>query len=214
MVSIPSQTSSGWGAQIIARIVGFTCLFGFLADMVALTLPLGAGAAWRVGLLQQLGDRSIVLLFGLALIILSFWDSPQLRKPFAYISLATGVLFLLLCILVIRDSLALQSQAVDRISQEAQQLQTQVEQSKTNPEITANATPEDFAQALTAIESQADTLKQNAKTTLTKTSLAGTSNFVVMGIGLLSLGRVGLGGVGGMAPRVSGGSRKQRRVSS
>jgi hypothetical protein len=214
MVSIPPQTSSGLGGQAIARIVGFTCLFGFLADMVALTFPLGAGAAWRVGLLQQMGDRSIVLLFGLALIIFSFWDSPQLRKPFSYVSLGVGVLFLLTCILVIRDSLTLQSLAVDRISQEAQQLQTQVEESKTNPEITANATPEDFAQALAAIESQANTLTQNAKTTLTKTSLASTSNFVVMGIGLLGLGRVGIGGVGGAAPRGSVGSRKQRRVNS
>lgn len=212
MVSMPTQTSAGLAGQMIARIVGFTCLFGFLADMIALTFPLGAGAAWRVGLLQQMGDRSIVLLFGLALVIFSFWEIPQLRKPFSYLSLAVGVIFLLTCILVIRDGLVLQSRAVEQINQEAQTLQTQVEEGRSNPEISANVSPEEFSQALATIETQAETLTQNAKTTLTKTSLASTSNFVVMGIGLLGLGRVGIGGAGGSSVR-SVPSRKQRRVN-
>ncbi|PSR19096.1 hypothetical protein C8255_04090 [filamentous cyanobacterium CCP3] len=211
MVSIPTQT--GLGGQAIARIVGFTCMFGFLADMIALTFPLGAGAAWRASLLQQMGDRSIVLLIGLALLIYGFWENSGLRKPFSYAALAVGVAFLLSSILVIRDGLVLQSQAIDRIGQEATELQTQVEQGRNNPEITANATPEDFAQALQAIDTQAATLKQNAKTNLTKASIASTSNLVVMGIGLLGLGRVGIGGAGGSAMGDSK-SRKQRRVNA
>ncbi len=213
MVSIPTQTPTGLGGQAIARIVGFTCLFGFLADMVALTFPFGAGAAWRASLLQQMGDRSIVLLIGLALLIYGFWENTRLRKPFAYAALAVGVAFLLSSILVIRDGLVLQSQAIDTIGQQATELQTQVEQGRTNPEITANATPEDFAQALQAIDTQAETLKQNAKTNLTKASIASTSNLVVMGIGLLGLGRVGIGGAGGSAMGNSK-SRKQRRVNA
>lgn len=213
MVSIPTQTPTGLGGQAIARIVGFTCLFGFLADMVALTFPFGAGAAWRASLLQQMGDRSIVLLIGLALLIYGFWENTRLRKPFSYAALAVGVAFLLSSILVIRDGLVLQSQAIDTIGQQATELQTQVEQGRSNPEITANATPEDFAQALQAIDTQAETLKQNAKTNLTKASIASTSNLVVMGIGLLGLGRVGIGGAGGSAPSGSK-SRKQRRVNA
>jgi hypothetical protein len=144
-------------------------------------------------------------------VIFSFWEVPQLRKPFSYLSLAVGVVFLLACILVIRDGLSLQSQTIDRINQEAQTLQTQVEEGRSNPEISANVSPEEFSQALAAIETQAETLTQNAKTTLTKTSLASTSNFVVMGIGLLGLGRVGIGGAGGSVRSVP--SRKQRRVN-
>jgi hypothetical protein len=208
MVSISNQASySATGGQIIARIVGFTCLFGFLADIVALTFPLGNGAAWRVGLLQQVGDRSIVLLFALALILFSYIDQQQLRKPFAYVAMVIGVLFLLSSILVIRDGLVLQSQTVDRIGQQAEELQTRVEESKTNPEITANVSPDDFETALRQIDDQANTLKQNARTSLTKTSLASVSNLVVVGIGLLSLGRFGIGG--SSAPRVTK-TRKKR----
>ncbi|NMF83056.1 hypothetical protein [Nodosilinea sp. P-1105] len=73
MASLSNSSSIGFGGQSIARIVDFTCLFGFLADMLALALPFGAGAAWRATLLQQMGDRSIVLLMGLALLVYGFW---------------------------------------------------------------------------------------------------------------------------------------------
>lgn len=208
MVSIPHQSSySVSSGQAIARIVGFTCLFGFLADMIALTFPLGSGAAWRVGVLQQAGDRGIVLLFALALILFSFLDQQQMRKPFAYAAMVIGILFLLSSILVIRDGLNLQTQAIDRIGQQAQELQAQVEQSKSDPEITANVSPDEFEAALQQINAQAETLKQNAKSSLTKTSISSISNLVVVGVGLLSLGRFGIGG--GSAPRQA--VRKSRR---
>ncbi len=212
MASLPNSSPSDLGGKAIARIVGFTCLFGFLADMVALALPIGAGAAWRASLLQQMGDRSIVLMIGLALLIYGFWEAARLRKPFSYVALVVGVAFLLSSILVIRDGLVMQSQAIETIGQQAGELQTQVEQGRANPEITANATPEDFAQALQAIDTQAETLKQNAKTSLTKASIASVGNLVVMGIGLLGLGRVGIGGASGSALGGSK-SRKQRRVN-
>lgn len=154
-----------------------------------------------------MGDRSIVLIIGLALLICGFLENSRLRKPFSYAALAVGVAFLLSSILVIRDGLTLQTQTIDRIGQEATQLQTQVEQSRTNPEITANATPDDFAQALQAIDAQAATLKQNAKASPTKASLSSVSNLVVMGIGLLGLGRVGIGGASGSAMGAAAASR-------
>ena len=212
MVSTPTQSAVGFGGQAIARIVGFTCLFGFLADMIALALPIGAGAAWRASLLQQMGDRSIVLLIGLALLIYGFWENSGLRKPLSYAALGVGVVFLLSSILVIRDGLALQSQAIETIGQRVGELQFQVEQSRSNPEIIANATPEDFAQALQAIDAQAAALTQNAKTSLTKASMVSVSNLVVIGIGLLSLGRVGIGGA--TAGPSGHKSRKQRRVNA
>ena len=212
MANMPTQPSTGFGGQAIARIVGFTCLFGFLADMIALALPFGAGAAWRATLLQQMGDRSIVLLIGLALLVYGFWQNASLRKPFSYAALGVGVLFLLSSILVIRDGLTLQTQTVEQINQQATQLQTQIEEGRNNPEITANATPDDFAQALQALDSEAATLKQNARTSLTRASLASVSNLVVIGIGLLSLGRVGIGGA--TAGPSGHKSRKQRRVNA
>lgn len=49
MVSMSTQTSTGFAGQMIARIVGFTCLFGFLADMIALTFPPGGGGGLAGG---------------------------------------------------------------------------------------------------------------------------------------------------------------------
>ncbi|HEY9879622.1 MAG TPA: hypothetical protein V6D29_14285 [Leptolyngbyaceae cyanobacterium] len=193
MVSFPNQISSGsFGGPILCRIVGLACLFGFLVDMTVLALPPGSGAAWRVGILQQMGDRSIILLFGIALVAYSVWDSPQVRKLVSYAALSVGVLFLLFCILVIRDSLVLQDQALANIGKQAAELQTQVEQTRAKPDPNISVTPEQFEQATQQIDLQAKTLKQNAKTTITRSGIASTSNFVVVGVGLISLGRVGM----------------------
>ncbi|MGF1569840.1 MAG: HpsJ family protein [Nodosilinea sp.] len=211
MTNIPTPRSTYLpSGLLIARIVGFTCLAGFVVDMLALVLPPGAGAGWRVSLLQQMADRSIVLMLALALLLYGFWDILGLRKLVAYCSLGIGVAFLMVCILVIRDGLTLQSQAVDRIGQQAQELQTQIEQSKTNPDIFSRTPAEEFAQAAQAVDNQADVLKQQAKASLTKASIASTSSFVVMGIGLISLGRVGLGGTTGLVS--PSGSKKARKA--
>lgn len=194
MVSISSSASANsLGGQVIARIVGFTCLAGYLFDVAMLAFPIGAGAAWRSGVLQQMGDRSVVLFLGLAFILYSFWDNKALRKPFAYAAMGVGMFFLLLCLLVIRDTLVLQTRAAETIGSQATELQTQIEQGRTNPEITANATPQDFENALRQVETQAETLTQNAKTSITKLGITSLGNLVIAGIGLLSLGRVGIG---------------------
>ncbi|MBD2109850.1 hypothetical protein H6F49_23155 [Nodosilinea sp. FACHB-13] len=159
--------------------------------MTALTFPLEWGTAWRVGLLQQMGDRSIVLLIGVALLIYSAWENQSLRKMLGFLAMGLGTLFLLICMFVVRESFLLHSQAIDNIGNQVSQLQTQVEAGRSNPEVMANATEDDFANALRAIDTQAETLRQNAKTTITRSAIASTSNFAVVGIGLLSLGRLG-----------------------
>ncbi|MGG6238253.1 HpsJ-like protein, cyanoexosortase C-associated [Nodosilinea sp. AN01ver1] len=201
MVGASNSVSSSFvDGQGIARIVGMTCIVGFVVDMTALVFPLGAGTAWRVGLLLQMGDRSIVLLIGIALLIYSAWESQGLRKLLAYLSLGLGAFFLLMGMLVVRDSFALYSQTIANIGNQVSQLETQVEASRSNPEITANATEDDFTNAVRAIETQAETLRQNAKTSITRSGVASTSNFAVVGISLLSLGRLSAGakGRGGM----------------
>ena len=66
-------------------------------------------------LLQQMGDRSIVLLIGIGLLIYSAWENQNLRKPLGLLALGLGTLFLLICLLVVRDSFSLRSQAIDNI---------------------------------------------------------------------------------------------------
>ena len=153
---------------------------------------MGSGALWRFGILQQVGDRSIVLVFGVALLIYGCWDITMRRKFFSYLGLGLGVAYLLTCVLVISDGLKVQAQAVNQINQRAQQLQTQVEQSRNNPDIKAKATPKDFENAQKSIEAQAFTMTENAKNGSTKKSIIVASNFLIMGVGFLSLGRLGI----------------------
>ncbi|HSM81644.1 MAG TPA: hypothetical protein VLS96_08155 [Nodosilinea sp.] len=197
-------------SQGIARIVGMTCILGFLVDMTALIFPLGSGTAWRMGLLLQMGDRSIVLLIGMALLIYSAWGDMGLRKAVGYLGLGLGTLFLLIGLFVIRESFSLHGQTLNNIDNQASQLQAQVEAGRSDPEIAANTTEDDFVAASQAINTQAESLRRNAKATITKTGVAGTSNFIVVGIGLLSLGRLAMGPQG----RVAGRSTKKLRKPS
>jgi hypothetical protein len=97
-------------------------------------------------------------------------------------------------ILVISDGLKVQNQATANIDQRVEQLQTQVEQSRQNPEISGRTSPEEFDNALKSIEGQAYLATENAKNNLTKASIVIASNFLIVGLGLLSLGRFGIGG--------------------
>lgn len=203
------EPNSGSAGQTIARIVGLICVVGFIADVLGLVLPPGSGASWRFGVLQQVGDRSIVFLLGIALLIYGCWESQLRRKPLSYAALGLGVAYLLTCVLVISDGLKVQSQATANIGQRVEQLQNRIEQSRNNPEISAKAKPQDFDNALKSIESQAYTAAENAKNTVTKSSIVIASNFLIVGLGLLSLGRFG---IGGSLNKASQGRLKVRRA--
>jgi len=203
------EPNSGPAGQTIARIVGLICVVSFIADVLGLVLPPGSGASWRFGVLQQVGDRSIVFLFGIALLIYGCWESQLRRKPLSYTALGLGVAYLLTCVLVISDGFKVQNQATANIDQRVEQLQTQIEQSRNNPEVSAKAKPEDFDNALKSIESQAYTAAENAKNSVTKSSIVIASNFLIVGLGLLSLGRFG---IGGSVNKASQGRLKVRRA--
>ena len=94
-------------------------------------VPIGAGAAWRASLLQQMGAIGNYPLIGLALLIYGFSeDFPPAQTVFLCSPRGWGCVFAL----------------------------------------------EEFAEALQAIDTQAETLKQNAKTSLTKASISSISN--------------------------------------
>lgn len=207
--TIVQDPSSGSAGQAIARIVGLICVIGFIADILGLILPPGSGATWRFGLLQQVGDRSIVFLFGIALLLYGCWESQLRRKPLSYAALGLGVAYLLTCILVVSDGLKVQNQAAANIDQRVEQLQSRVEQGRNNPEITARTNPEDFDNALKSIEVQASLAAENAKSSVTKSSIVIATNFLIVGLGLLSLGRFGIGGTLRKAPQ---GRLKTRRA--
>ena len=182
------------GGQTICLIVGLTCLLGFIVDTLVLgTPPAPFSLEWRVNLLQQIGDRSIILLFSAALLMYAFLDQRQLKRSLGFVCLVLGVAFMLSCVLVIRDSLILQSETLQNITNQEQQAQSQIEEARegslTLPE---SVTPEQLKQASQQLSSQASTLKQNARQGITKAGVASMGNLIAVGLGMLGLGRLGI----------------------
>ncbi|WP_326522198.1 HpsJ-like protein, cyanoexosortase C-associated [Leptothoe sp. PORK10 BA2] len=178
----------------ICLIVGLTCLLGFLVDTLVLSTPPDPlGLEWRVNLLQQMGDRSIILLFAVALLMYAFWDQRSLKRPLGFICLVLGVAFMLSCVLVIRDSLILQKEALQNISNQEQQALSQIEEARGgNLNLPESVTPEQLQQASQQLSSQASALKENTRQGITKAGVGSMGNLIAVGLGLLGLGRLGI----------------------
>ena len=193
-----SQTNAGHNPQTpaaksICLIVGFTCLLGFLVDMLVLTTPPDVFALeWRINVMQQVGDRSIVLLLGVGMLMFSIFEQRSLKRSLGYVCLAVGVAFILSCGVVIRDNLVFQKQALQNISNQEQQIQAQIEQVQQGGSLPEQVTLEQLQQASQQLTRQATTLKQNARQGITKSSVASLGNLIAVGLGMMGLGRLGI----------------------
>ena len=193
MTTLSAQNfTASYNPKGLCRIVGFACLAGFLVDLLVLTFPPTlTSTEWRLGFMQQMSDRSVILLFGLALIMYGIIDLRQWRRRLAMVCLVLGILFNLSSILVIRDGLTLQQQALTNISNQASQLQSQIEKVQQNPQAAPNVTPEQLQQASQAVSNQTMALKQNAKTSVFKTGVSSVGNLIIIGLALIGLGQYG-----------------------
>lgn len=193
MSPVPVYSSASINSQaskVLCQIVGFVCLVGFTIDMLTLILPPDLfSLEWRIGVLQQLGDRSIVFLFGVALVLYGVLDSRRWLKSFALMCLLIGSAFLLSSILVIRDGIAYQQQALTSINHQVTQLQTQIRQVQNGAALPENITLEQLQQASQQVSSQAETLKQTTRAGVTKAGFSSVGNLAVVGLGLIGLGR-------------------------
>lgn len=185
------QPSAG---KNICLIVGLTCLLGFLVDTLVLSTPPNPfDLQWRVNVLQQVGDRSIILLFSIALLMYAFFERRQIKRPLGYACLAIGIAFILSCVLVIRDSLILQKETLQNISNQEEYVRSQIDEARTgDSELQAPLTPEQLKQASQQLSTQATTLKQNARQGITKAGVASMGNLIAVGLGMLGLGRLGI----------------------
>jgi hypothetical protein len=197
MASISTPKSNNpaiaYSAAGIAKIVGLACLAGFSIDMAVLILPPELGSVeWRSGIMQQFADRSIILLIGAALTLFGSLDSRRWLKNLSLLSLLTGVLFFFMSLLVVADSISLQRKAISTIGTQSAQVQSRIEQAQANPSaLGANVTPENLAQAEIQLKAQTTALTSNAKKSVLKLGVSSVSNLVIVGLGLISLGRYG-----------------------
>jgi hypothetical protein len=189
----PAAAASSLSAAVLCRLTGMACLAGFTVDTLVLGFPANPGdLAWRASFLQQVGDRSIILLFGMALLMYGFMESRAWRKRLAMLSLAIGIAFQLSCVLVIRDSASLQKQALGRIGEQATQIETRIAEARTNPELAAKLTPDQIDSAAKQLTIQSETLEKKAKTGIFRAGLSSVGNLLIVGLSLLLLGRYGL----------------------
>ncbi len=193
MTTIPSQNFTvSYNPKGLCRIVGFACLAGFLVDLVVLLFPPSLGnVEWRIGVLQQLGDRSVVLLLGLALTMYGILDTRGWRRRLALFCLSLGVIFCLSSVLVIRDSLAYQQQVMQAIAKQSSDIQSQIQKAQTDPKAAPNVTAEQLEQASRVLSGRTEAAKQTTKTGVLKSSISSVGNLLVVGLALIGLGRYG-----------------------
>lgn len=181
-------------ARNICQIVGFVCLAGFAIDMLVLFLPPELrNLEWRAGFMRQLSDRSIVFLLGSALTLFGALNSRRWLKQFSTFCMAAGVVLVLSCLLVITDGIKLNQTALNAISTQENQLRTQIQNAQANPQqLAEGVTPEVLQRFSQQLAEQSATLQQNARTSVFKASIASVGNLLVVGLGLIGLGRYGL----------------------
>jgi predicted PurR-regulated permease PerM len=185
--------AAGLGGRSLFRIVSFACIAGFILDMLAVAMPPNLGALeWRVGFLQQLGDRSIILLLGVVFLMLSSLDTRKLRKQLGMICLGLGLVFLLSSVVAVRDNVVLRKQTDTNITAQSSQLLEQIAKAKDNPPANLKATPQQLDQALQQVNSRAEGMKKNAGTQLMRTGVSSVGNLAIIGLALLGVGRYGM----------------------
>lgn len=147
---------------------------------------------WRVGFMQQVSARGILFFLGLAMSVYGSLERPALARSLAMICLIAGILFALSGVIVIRDGLVVQNQAVRNIESEATEIRSQLLTAQDSPNLPADVTPERIEEALVQVETQAQDLFKAARGQTTKSMMSMLSIQVVVGVGLLALGRFGL----------------------
>jgi hypothetical protein len=192
--SAPSTVSSSYSAKGICQIVGLACLTGFVIDVLVMSLPPDvSNLQWRAALMQQISDRSIIVLLGAALMLFGSIDHRRWVLRFCTGCLILGTLFGVSSFIVIADSLTLHQQALSQISVQEAQIKTQIQKAQANPSaLGANVTAATLEQAMQQLGTQAQAAKRNSKTNVVKLGTASVGNLIVVGLGLISLGRLGI----------------------
>ncbi len=190
----PGQADATYGIKNVCRIIGFVCIFGFLFDIILLGLPPQSSIEWRIGFVQEFANRSIIFLFGMALVVFGSIGRNKSRvKLISKLSMGIGIFFFLLCFLSVVDSIKMSKQATTNISAQESQIQTQIREAKANPAgLPENVALDDLEQFSRQLTQQADSLKKNTKRTVFKTGISNIGNLFIVGVGLLGLGRSGM----------------------
>ncbi|MBD2138317.1 hypothetical protein H6F32_12105 [Anabaena sp. FACHB-1237] len=143
------------------KLIGIICLLSFFVDFIFLLFPFRpTDKLWQIGLVRNVVDRGIVPLVGLGIMMIAYWfdglthsnRSSRLnlkrlnfKVPVFILSSILGLMFLLMVPLHLNNVNQVKVQALQRYTQESNQLEAQVQkklqeiQSQlTNEQIKAN----------------------------------------------------------------------------
>ena len=181
-------------AKQICLIVSFTCLAGFIIDILVIGLPPNPFAPqWRLNFLQQVSERSLLLFIGVVLLVFSQLEHRiQGLRVLSISCIFLGILFGLSGLLVIEDNLALQRQAEENINTQATELRSRIVQGRDDEKLRQQIAPEAFTEALRSVQTQTESLQQETKTGAMKTLISSAGNLFLVAVGLLGVARIGL----------------------
>lgn len=152
MKAISSPQFSPFAARTL-KIVGTVLILSFLLDLIILTFPFRpADKGWQISLANQLVDRGIVPLVGLALLFAGYWVGNtasssvsskswlSLRFWALLLSSLLGLLFLLLFPFHLNNVFQVRAQTIQRISEDVDQARNQLQAQLISPQAQAQIT--------------------------------------------------------------------------
>ncbi|WOD37912.1 hypothetical protein [Nodosilinea sp. E11] len=191
---MPWQAQGVVTTQKLAFIVSGICLIGFVIDILVIGLPPNPlSPQWRLNFLQQVSERSLLLFVGSALLVYSKLNSRlQQLKVMAIGCVLAGLLLGLSSLLVIKDTLTLQHQAIANLDTQASELRARITQGREDPALNQQLDDDAFTNAIRSVDNQATILKQDAQIGSMKTLISSSGNLLLVGGGLIGVGRLGL----------------------
>ncbi|WP_035992551.1 hypothetical protein [Leptolyngbya sp. KIOST-1] len=179
----------------LALITGLICLVGVSLDLLALSLsPLQASLEWRMGYMQQVGERCVILLFAGGLLCHGFQPRPRGLKRLAWACCGLGLCLSLSSFFYLRDSVQFSSLAIANLATQTQNLEQRIQTFAPQPNSPLNLNV-DAAQKARAIErlgESAQALEARAKIGIQKTAIRTFFSLLLAGLGLVALGQIAL----------------------
>jgi hypothetical protein len=156
------------------RLMGWACIASFVIDTAVLVLlpspnaitnALPSALQWRLGVISHLGDRSILLLLGLGLLMIGVLDRPRMRRTLAQLCWVIGIVSMALMILCLVDSTALHHEIQAQLAMPLPDLKV-----KLDPIV----------------------MQQTATRQIIKSSTLSLGNLIIVTLGMIGIGRYGL----------------------
>lgn len=180
----------------LALLTGIICIIGFSLDIFAISLGANfSSIEWRMGFVQQLGERCIIFLFGASLLCYTLQVSTIRQKHrIAQIYCILGLCICLGCFFYWQDSFRFRNLATGNLDTQSQSLEKQIQelspQSMAHSSLAARQEHKEYA--IEILQKNTEKLAQRATTGLYKTVIRTSVSLLIVGFGLVVMGLITL----------------------